>query len=75
MAGATGLARLKATEEAGAGPAGVASGLISCVLRPTLRPRHKFTVAFTPKLERGTEILVKFLSASGKRSYAVFETR
>ena len=34
MAGATGLAGLKATEEAGAGPAGVASGLISCVLAP-----------------------------------------
>jgi hypothetical protein len=51
------------------------AGLISCVLSPTLRPRHKFTLAFTPKLERGTEILVKFRSASGKRSYAVFETR
>jgi protocatechuate 3,4-dioxygenase beta subunit len=34
VAGAAGLAGLRATEDAGAGPAGVASGLISCVLAP-----------------------------------------
>jgi protocatechuate 3,4-dioxygenase beta subunit len=34
VAGAAGLAGLRAAEEAGAGPAGVASGLISCVLAP-----------------------------------------
>jgi protocatechuate 3,4-dioxygenase beta subunit len=34
VAGAAGLAGLRATEDAGAGPAGVASGLVSCVLAP-----------------------------------------
>ena len=34
VAGAAGIAGLRATEEAGAGPAGVSSGLISCVLAP-----------------------------------------
>jgi hypothetical protein len=51
------------------------AGLVSCLLRPTLRPQHKFTIAFTPKLERGTQVLVKFWTASGKRSYSVFTSR
>jgi protocatechuate 3,4-dioxygenase beta subunit len=34
VAGAAGLAGLRAAEDAGAGPAGVASGLITCVLAP-----------------------------------------
>jgi protocatechuate 3,4-dioxygenase beta subunit len=34
LAGAAGLAGLRVAEEAGAGPAGVSSGLISCVLAP-----------------------------------------
>jgi len=34
VAGAAGLAGLRVAEEAGAGPAGVSSGLISCVLAP-----------------------------------------
>jgi protocatechuate 3,4-dioxygenase beta subunit len=34
VAGAAGLAGLRATEDAGAGPAGVSSGLITCVLAP-----------------------------------------
>ena len=34
VAGAAGLAGLKTADEAGAGPAGVASGLVSCVLAP-----------------------------------------
>lgn len=51
------------------------AGLISCLLRPTLRPQHKFTIAFAPKLERGTQILVQFRTASGKRSYSVFTSR
>ena len=50
-------------------------GLISCRLKPTLRPQHKFTIAFAPKLDRGTKILVKFRSASGRQSYVVFATR
>jgi protocatechuate 3,4-dioxygenase beta subunit len=34
VAGAAGLAGLRSAEDAGAGPAGVASGLVSCVLAP-----------------------------------------
>ena len=34
MAGAAGLAGLRAADEAGAGPAGVASGFVTCVLAP-----------------------------------------
>jgi protocatechuate 3,4-dioxygenase beta subunit len=34
VAGAAGLVGLRASEEAGAGPAGVASGLVTCVLAP-----------------------------------------
>jgi protocatechuate 3,4-dioxygenase beta subunit len=34
VAGAAGLAGLRAADEAGAGPAGVASGLVTCVLAP-----------------------------------------
>jgi hypothetical protein len=34
VAGAAGLAGLRAADDAGAGPAGVASGLVSCVLAP-----------------------------------------
>ena len=34
VAGAAGLAGLRKAEEAGAGPAGVSSGLVSCVLAP-----------------------------------------
>jgi protocatechuate 3,4-dioxygenase beta subunit len=34
VAGAAGLLGLRASEEAGAGPAGVASGLVTCVLAP-----------------------------------------
>jgi hypothetical protein len=50
-------------------------GLISCTLRPTLRPQHKFTLAFAPKLARGTKILVRFRAASGRSSYSVFTSR
>ncbi len=34
VAGAAGLAGLRTAEEAGAGPAGIASGLVTCVLAP-----------------------------------------
>lgn len=51
------------------------AGLITCPLRPTLRPRHSFTLAFAPKLERGTQILLKFRAASGRRSHALFTIR
>jgi hypothetical protein len=51
------------------------AGLIICPLRPTLTRDHLFTVAFTPKLPRGTEVLVKFRAASGRTSYSVYTVR
>jgi hypothetical protein len=51
-------------------------GLITCQLvRGTMHPTDIFTIAFGPKLKRGTKLLVKFRSATGRRSYAVFTTR
>jgi hypothetical protein len=50
-------------------------GLITCPLRPTLTRDHLFTLAFTPKLPRGTEVLVKFRAASGRTSYSVYTVR
>jgi len=37
--------------------------------------RSHFTIAFGPKLPKGTKLLVKFRSATGDRSYAVTATR
>ncbi|HEU0304349.1 MAG TPA: hypothetical protein VFR32_07200 [Gaiellaceae bacterium] len=51
------------------------SGLITCRIRPAMPIDRVFTIAFGPKLEPGTKILVKFRTASGERSYAVFATR
>lgn len=53
----------------------LADGLITCDLRPTLRPGYTYTIAFGPKLAPGTRLLVKFTAADGRRSYAVFRTR
>ncbi|MFO7573369.1 MAG: hypothetical protein R6W48_12335 [Gaiellaceae bacterium] len=53
----------------------LAAGLITCPLRPTLVQRHSFTLAFSPKLTRGTQILVKFRAASGRSSYSVYTVR
>lgn len=50
-------------------------GLITCPLRPTLTRDHLFTLAFTPKLARGTEVLVIFRAASGRSSYSVYTVR
>lgn len=50
-------------------------GLITCPLRPTLTRDHLFTLAFTPKLPRGTEVLVKFRAASGRTSYSTYTVR
>ena len=50
-------------------------GLITCRLRPTLRPDYSYTIAFGPKLEPGTEVLVKFRTADARRSFVVFTTR
>lgn len=50
-------------------------GLVTCPLRPTLTRDHLFTLAFTPKLPRGTEILVKFRAASGRTTYSLYTVR
>jgi hypothetical protein len=51
------------------------AGVITCRMRPAMPVDRVFTIAFGPKLEPGTKLLVKFRSASGDRSYAVFATR
>jgi hypothetical protein len=51
------------------------TGLITCKMRPAMPVDRIFTIAFGPKLERGTKLLVKFRSATGDRSYSVFATR
>lgn len=51
------------------------AGVITCRLRPAMPVDRIFTIAFGPKLERGTKLLVKFRTSKGARSYAVFVTR
>ena len=51
------------------------SGLITCRMRPEMPRDRIFTIAFGPKLPKGTKLLVKFRTAAGDRSYAVFTTR
>jgi hypothetical protein len=51
------------------------SGLITCQIRPAMPRDRIFTIAFGPTLPKGTKLLVKFRSAAGDRSYAVFATR
>ena len=51
------------------------SGLITCRMRPAMPAELVFSIAFGPRLPKGTKLLVKFRSASGDRSYAVFATR
>jgi hypothetical protein len=51
------------------------SGLITCRMRPAMPRDHIFTIAFGPRLPKGTKLLVKFRAAAGDRSYAVFATR
>ncbi len=50
-------------------------GVITCRMRPAMPIDRIFTIAFGPKLEPGTKLLVKFRSAAGERSYSVFATR
>ena len=50
-------------------------GVITCRMRPAMPVDHVFTIAFGPKLDPGTKLLVKFRSATGERSYSVFTTR
>ncbi len=51
------------------------AGVITCRMRPAMPVDRIFTIAFGPKLEPGTKLLVKFRSANGGRSYATFATR
>lgn len=51
------------------------AGVITCRMKPAMPVDRIFTIAFGPKLERGTKLLVKFRTAKGDRSYAVFATR
>jgi hypothetical protein len=51
------------------------AGVITCRMRPAMPVDRVFTIAFGPKLEPGTKLLVKFRSANGGRSYVVFATR
>jgi hypothetical protein len=53
----------------------LADGLIACHVSPAMNPEDIFTIAFGPKLPKGTKLLVKFRSTTGKRSFAVFATR
>jgi hypothetical protein len=50
-------------------------GVITCLMKPAMPADRIFTIAFGPKLERGTKLLVKFRTAKGDRSYSVFATR
>ena len=51
------------------------AGVITCRMKPAMPIDRIFTIAFGPKLEPGTKLLVKFRSAAGERSYSVFATR
>lgn len=51
------------------------AGVITCRMRPAMPADRIFTIAFGPKLERGTKLLVKFRTAKGDRSYSTFTTR
>lgn len=51
------------------------SGLITCRMKPAMPADRIFTIAFGPKLDRGTKLLVKFRAADGDRSYSVLKTR
>jgi hypothetical protein len=54
---------------------GLDAGVITCRMRPAMPVDRVFTIAFGPKLEPGTKLLVKFRSAARERSYSVFATR
>jgi len=50
-------------------------GLITCGFDQPMRSDQRFTIAFGPKLPRGTKLLVKFRAADGRRSYSVLSLR
>ena len=51
------------------------AGLITCNFEQAMLADRRFTIAFAPKLPRGTKLLVKFRSDTGRRSYAVMALR
>jgi hypothetical protein len=53
----------------------LSEGLVTCSFSQLMLADRIFTVAFAPKLPRGTKLLVKFRSDSGRRSYAVMALR
>ena len=53
----------------------LAGGLITCPLDQPMRSDQRFTIAFGPKLPRGTKLLVKFHGQDDRRSYFVLSTR
>lgn len=51
------------------------SGIAVCDLDPTMAADEIFSVAFGPRVAKGTRYLVKFWSTDGKRSHAIMTTR
>jgi hypothetical protein len=50
-------------------------GVITCRIQPAMPRDHVFTIAFGPKLPKGTKLLVKFRTGTGERSYSVLSTK
>jgi hypothetical protein len=50
-------------------------GIAVCDLDPTMDADEAFSVAFGPRVAKGTKILVKFWSTDGRRSHAIMTTR
>jgi hypothetical protein len=51
------------------------NGIAVCELDPTMEAEEIFSVAFGPRVAKGTKFLVKFWSTDGKRSHAIMTTR
>ncbi len=50
-------------------------GVIDCPFFEPMRSDQRFTIAFGPKLPKGTRVLVKFRATNGDRSYAIVSMR
>jgi hypothetical protein len=50
-------------------------GVIDCPFYEPMRSDQRFTIAFGPKLPKGTKVLVKFRGTNGDRSYALVSMR
>jgi hypothetical protein len=50
-------------------------GIAVCDLDPTMNADEIFSVAFGPRVAKGTKFLVKFWSTDGRRSHAIMTTR